>query len=177
MLKLPWAAMQKWCCTSPRGKFPLWPRRLPAWMPLSCLWGKPVAAWRSEVQCTMLPAVGMGPGTPRFTDLPETLLLLQPRDGTNRGGCCMCSCSVAADWAQGKLDEVGAGFHSSDKCTGREEGCRGASPHTAPCTAQSAEPHTAGTGKGVVTISAGGVAACCPAALCKGICVLFWKLF
>lgn len=46
---------------------------------------------------------------------------------------------------QGKLDEMRAGFHSSDKCTGVDEGCRGASPRTAPCTAQCAEPLTART--------------------------------
>lgn len=74
-----------------------------------------------------------------LADVPKPLLLLQPRGSTDNGGW------VVGAACHGKLDEMRAGFHSSDKCTGREEGCRGALPCTAPCTAQCAEPHSAGT--------------------------------
>lgn len=121
--------------------------------------------------------------------LPQPLLSLQPRDGPNNGGWVVDGAchkgrwrvgSLAAGWAQaacqGKLGETRAGFHSLDKCTGREGGCRGASSCTAPPASQHSVLSHAQQGpyEGCGdNLSSGRVAACCSTAVCKGRCVLF----
>lgn len=123
-----WVAMQKWLSAGLEGKFTLCPPHLPAWMPLSCLWGKLVAAWRREVQCTgatgsalkALPAMGMGPGTLGCSQSAQNCCSYCNQDmkqimlagwwtllATRAGG-------LALDWAQaacwGKLDGKGQDF-------------------------------------------------------------------
>lgn len=135
-----WVAMQKWLSAGLEGKFTLCPPRLPAWMPLSCLWGKLVAALRREVQRTgdtgsalkALPAMGMGPGTLGCSQSAQNFCSYCNQDmkqimlagwwtllATRAGGVCRRSgFGLSPGCLLGQVRWERAGFHSSGKCTG-----------------------------------------------------------
>lgn len=174
------------------GKPTFCPPYFPAWVPLSCLQGKRLAALRSELQCIgvacsaleALPAMWMGPGTSGFIqsalsfcsycnqDSKQTMLagswtLLVTRAA---GSCRQSGFGLSPGCLKGQFGWEREGFHSSGKCMDLQDSCGGVSQ----VLAQYVEPQTTGNTQRMwwssLPAKALSLAAPCPTAVCKERC-------